>query len=102
MATYVVLLKFTEEARKTIGDLRGLDRAKQGVQAMGVQWKGWYLTLGQYDAVVLVEAPDDETVAKLALAQARVGGVVSETLRAFTEDEFRQMAAALPPAPAAP
>jgi uncharacterized protein with GYD domain len=100
MATYVVLLKFTEEARKTMGDLRGLDAAKQAVQAMGVQWKGWYMTLGQYDAVVVLEAPDDETVAKLALVQARAGGVVSETLRAFTEDEFRQFAAALPPAPA--
>lgn len=100
MANYVVLLKFTEETRKTIGDLSGLDAAKQAVQAMGVQWKSWYMTLGQYDAVVVIEASDDETIAKLALAQARAGGVISETLRAFTEDEFRQFVAALPPAPA--
>jgi uncharacterized protein with GYD domain len=100
MATYVVLLKFTEEGRKSIGDTRGIDAAKQGVEAMGMQWKAWYLTLGQYDAVVIVEAPDDETAAKVALTQARSGGVVSETLRAFTEDEYRQMVAALPPAPA--
>ena len=100
MATYVVLLKVTEEGRKSIGDPSALDAARRGVEAMGAQWKGWYLTMGQYDAVVIVEAPDDETVAKIALAQARHGRVASETLRAFTEEEFRQLAAALPPAPA--
>ena len=100
MATYVVLLKFTEEGRKGLGDTRGIDAAKRGVEAMGMQWKAWYLTLGQYDAVVIVEAPDDATAARVALAQARGGGVISETLRAFTEDEYRQMVAALPPAPA--
>ena len=98
MPNYVVLLKFTEEGRKTLRDVSGLDQAKQAVQAMGVQWKDWYLTLGHYDAVVLVEAPDDETVARVALAQAGTGGVVSETLRAFSEDEFRQLVASLPPA----
>jgi uncharacterized protein with GYD domain len=102
MPTYLVLLKLTEQGRRDIGDLSGLDRAKQAVQAAGGQWKGWYLTLGRYDGVAIIEAPDDETVAKLALAQGRGAGAVSETLRAFTEDEFRQFVAALPPAPASP
>jgi uncharacterized protein with GYD domain len=102
MATYVVLLKLTEQARRNVADLSGLDQAKQAVQALGGQWKGWYLTFGQYDAVAVIEAPDDETVAKLALSQAQAGNAVSETLRAFTEDEVRQLVAALPPAPAAP
>ncbi len=100
MATYIALLKFTEQGRQNIRDISGLDNAKQAIQAMGMQWKGWYMTLGQYDAVVIVEAPDDATIAKLALAQGAAGGVISETLRAFTEDEFRQFVAALPPAPA--
>ncbi len=98
MATYVVLLKFTEQAKQNIRDISGLDRAKQAVQAMGAQWKGWYMTFGQYDAVVIIEAPDDETAARIALAQGGTGGVVSESLRAFTEDEFRQFVASLPPA----
>ena len=84
-----MLLKFTEEGRKSIGDLRGIDAAKRGIEAMGMQWKAWYLTLGQYDAVVIVEAADDETAAKVALAQARGGGVVSETLRALLLDQPR-------------
>ena len=98
MATYIALLKFTTEGRQGIGDTSGLDAAKGVAEAMGVQWKGWYMTFGQYDAVAVVEAPDDETVAKLALAQATSGGIVSETMRAFTEDEFRGLVAALPQA----
>jgi uncharacterized protein with GYD domain len=100
MATYVVLLKLTEAGRKAMGDPSGLDAVKRGVEAMGAQWKAWYLTMGRYDAVVIVEAPDDETVTKIGLVQARAGSAISETLRAFTEDEYRRMAAALPPAPA--
>ena len=101
MATYVVLLTFTERGIQNAGDTSGLDAAKQAVQAMGCQWKGWYLTMGQYDAVVIIEAPDDETAARLALVQGARGGARSQTLRAFTEDEFRQLVAALPQAPPA-
>ncbi len=99
MATFVALLNFTEEAKRTLGDPSGLDQAKQGVAAMGGQWKAWYLTFGQYDAVVIIEAPDDETAARIALAQGATGGVHSQTLRAFTEDEYRQLVAGLPTTP---
>ncbi len=98
MATYIALLKFTEQGRQNIRDISGLDAAKQAVQALGMQWKGWYMTFGQYDAIAIIEAPDDATIATLALAQGGTGRIISETLRAFTEDEFRQFVAALPPA----
>ncbi len=99
MATFVALLNFTEEARRNIRDTSALDAAKQGIEAMGGQWKAWYLTMGQYDAVVVIEAPDDETAARIALAQNAAGGVTSQTLRAFTEDEYRLLAASLPGQP---
>ncbi len=99
MPHYVVLLTFTEQAFQNIRDLSRLDAAKQTVQAMGGQWKGWYATLGQYDAVVIVEAPDDATMARIALANNAGGAARGQTLRAFTEDEFRQLAASLPGPP---
>ncbi len=99
MASYVVLLTLTEEGRRNVTDLSGIDAAKQGVQAMGGQWKGWYMTMGQYDAVVLIDAPDDETVARIALAQGAAGLAKIETLRAFSEDEFRQLVAGLQSTP---
>jgi uncharacterized protein with GYD domain len=52
--------------------------------------------MGQYDLVSIVEAPDDETLAKLVLSVGSLGSVSSETLRAFTEDEYRQIVTALP------
>jgi len=45
--------------------------------------------MGQYDAVVICEAPDDEIAAKLAVAIGSLGSIRTETVRAFTEDEYR-------------
>ena len=62
---------------------------------MGAELKAFYLTTGQYDAVAIVEAPDDLTQAKLALSVGSWGTTRSETLRAFTEEEYRQIVAGL-------
>jgi len=63
---------------------------------MGAEIKQFYLTMGQYDFVVVLDAPSDETVAKFALAIGSRGNVRTETLRAFTESEYRQIIGALP------
>ena len=62
MSTYVVLANFTQQGAQTIkeGPAR-LDAAKQALQALGGELKGWYLTLGRYDVVYIFEAPDDAT-----------------------------------------
>ena len=52
--------------------------------------------MGRYDMILVGEGPDDETAAKLALAIGSRGGVRTETLRAYTEDEYRKIIAALP------
>jgi uncharacterized protein with GYD domain len=52
--------------------------------------------MGRYDAVVIGEAPDDETATKLAMTIGSAGSIRTETLRAFTEDEYRDIIAALP------
>jgi uncharacterized protein with GYD domain len=52
--------------------------------------------MGRYDMVVVAEAPDDEAMAKIALAISSGGAVRTETLRAFPEDEYREIVAALP------
>jgi uncharacterized protein with GYD domain len=73
-----------------------LNAFKQLVESGGGAVKGFYMVTGQYDMVVVTEAPNDEVVAKVALAMASKGGVRTETLRAFTEDEYRKIIAALP------
>jgi len=67
MATYISLIKYTKEGIANIKESPDrLDAAKKAFKAMGAELKQWYLVMGQYDAVVISEAPDDETVAKLA------------------------------------
>jgi len=97
MPTYIALLKYTQEGMKKIKESPArLDAAKKAFKAVGAELKQWYLVMGRYDAVVITEAPNDETVAKLSLAIGSLGALHTETLRAFTEDEYRKIIAALP------
>ncbi|HXG02880.1 MAG TPA: GYD domain-containing protein [Candidatus Binatia bacterium] len=96
MATYISLIRFTQKGIESIKEgPKRLDAAKERFRAAGGQLKAFYLVTGQYDAVAISEAPDDETVAKLALAIGSMGMVRTETLRAFTEDEYRKIVAAI-------
>jgi uncharacterized protein with GYD domain len=63
---------------------------------MGGAIKAFYLTIGRHDMVIIAEAPNEETLAKLLLATAAQGSVRTETLRAFTEDEYRKLISELP------
>lgn len=97
MPTYITLFRYTQQGIQTIKDGSArLDAGKAAIQAVGGKFIGFYLTMGQYDAVLISELPDDEAAARLLLAQGALGNVRTETLRAFTEDEFRRIIAALP------
>jgi uncharacterized protein with GYD domain len=97
MPTYVSLLHFTQKGVESIkeGPAR-LDRAKQAFRAAGGELKAFYVVMGQYDAIAVSEMPNDEAVARVALANASMGNIRSETSRAFTEDEYRRIIATLP------
>ena len=97
MATYITLVSYSQKGIENIkeGPAR-LDKAKQLFKAMGAELKEYYLVTGRYDAVVVSEAPDDETVAKIALSIASAGAVRTETLRAYPEEDYRKIIAALP------
>ena len=97
MATYISLLRYTQKGAENIKESPArLDAAKKVFLSMGAELKQWYLVMGQYDAVVISEGPDDETVAKLLLAIGAQGNIRTETFRAFTEDEYRKIISALP------
>jgi uncharacterized protein with GYD domain len=97
MPTYIGLYRFTEQGIQNVKDSPArIEAAKKAAQAMGIQIKGIYVVMGQYDLITIGEAPDDATIAKFALALGSQGNVSTQTLRAFTEDEFRKIVAALP------
>jgi uncharacterized protein with GYD domain len=96
MPTYIALLKWTPQGLKDIKQSPSrLDAARKGFQAAGVTMKQFYMVTGQYDMVAIVDAPDDTTLAKAILTAASQGSIVSETCRAFTEDEYRQIVSGL-------
>ena len=97
MPTYIALVRYTDQGARNIKESpKRLDAAKAAFKAMGAELKQWYLALGRYDAVVISEGPDDETAAKLTLTIGAQGSIRTETLRVFTEDEYRKLIAALP------
>jgi uncharacterized protein with GYD domain len=97
MPTYVVLLNWSQQGITNVKEsATRLDAVKQAFEQAGGQLKGFYMVMGQYDMVCIVEAPNDEALAKVVLANAAKGSVRTQTLRAFTEDEYRKIIAALP------
>jgi uncharacterized protein with GYD domain len=97
MPTYITLLSFTQQGVEKIKDGPArLERAKAAIKAAGGEMKAFYLTMGRFDAVAISEGPSDEAYATTMLALAAAGAVRTETLRAFTEEEYRKIIAALP------
>jgi uncharacterized protein with GYD domain len=97
MATFIVLFRFTEQGIKKIKESPGrVEKAKELFRNLGAEVKSFYMVMGRYDTVFIVEASDDETVARAILALASLGNVRTETLRAFTEEEYRKIISDLP------
>jgi uncharacterized protein with GYD domain len=97
MPTYITLARWTQQGITQVKESPArLDAFKQLVESAGGAVKGFYMVTGQYDMVIVSEAPNDEAVVKVALATSSKGGVRTETLRAFTENEYRKIIAALP------
>lgn len=66
------------------------------LESLGGELKGFYLTMGEYDIVTVAEFPDDETATKAVLRIGQPGAVSSETLKAWPEDDYRDIIANLP------
>jgi uncharacterized protein with GYD domain len=97
MPTYITLAKWTQQGIEKVKESPArLDAFKKLVESLGGKVKGFYIVTGHYDMVLITEAPDDAAVAKVSLATASKGSVTTETLHAFTEEEYRKIIAALP------
>ena len=98
MPTYVSLIKLSHQGITTIKDGPSrLDSAREVLRSFGAEIKDFYFTMGQYDIIVVMEAPDDTAIAKGLLAVASGGTITTQTLRAFREDEYREIVNAVQP-----
>jgi uncharacterized protein with GYD domain len=90
MSTYIVLASFTEQGIKNIKDSPKRAAAfKDAAKKSGATVKEIFWTLGQYDIVSVVEAPDDATMTAIGLSTGKQGNVRTQTLRAFSEAEVK-------------
>jgi len=97
MPAYIGLVKWTEQGIKKVKETtkRAKDfkelAAKRNVKVREIYW-----TMGRYDIVVVMEAPDDEAISRLTLGLGMLGNVKTETLRAFSAQEMSQIVKGLP------
>ena len=89
MPTYVSLFRFTEQGAKNIRDTQGRAAAfRETARGAGVTVREVYWLLGTYDGLVVLEAPDEETVTALMIGLDAMGNVHTQTMRAFDESEI--------------
>jgi len=96
MGHYVTLIRYTQQGAAKIKESpTRLDAAKKAAEAAGGKIHAWYLTMGKYDAVLISEFPNDAASAKFMLSTGSMGNVTTQTMKAFTETEYRKLVASL-------
>jgi uncharacterized protein with GYD domain len=89
MPTYVMLTNLTADGVRTLKDNPNrVTEVNKEVEQLGVTVKDQYATLGQYDFVTIVEAPDDKTMAKVSVELGSRGTMSSQTLAAIPAGEL--------------
>ena len=97
MPTYIGLYKLTDQGIKNAKDAPArVEDAIKAAQAMGGKVIGVYAAMGEYDYVAIGEFPNDEVAMAFAMALGSGGNVRTTTLKAFTKEEFAQIAKKLP------
>ena len=89
MPTYIMLTRLTPDGVKTIKDNPArVHEVNKEVEQLGVKVVAQWATLGEYDFVSVVDAPDEQTMAKLSIEMGSRGTVMNETLTAIDAEEF--------------
>ena len=92
MATYIVLGQFTDQGIRNVKDTpKRADALKEMAKKAGATVKDVYWTLGQYDVVTVIDAPDDASLTGLLLSVGVLGNIRTQALRAFSADEMGQI-----------
>lgn len=96
MTTYIALINWTDKGIAMVREgPKRLDAAKKLLESMGGKFKDFYLTMGGYDMVAVMEAPDDAVAARFAMTIGREGYVRTTTMKAFPEAAYREIVASV-------
>ena len=97
MATYIGLAKFTDQGIRSVKETTKRAKSfREMAELAGVKVREILWTMGRYDIVLVVEAPDDETMSRVALRLGMIGNVNTETLKAFSAQDMDKILKGLP------
>jgi uncharacterized protein with GYD domain len=89
MPTYIVLGSFTDQGVRAVKDTtKRAEAAREMAKKLGASIKDFYWTLGHYDLVLLLDAPDAATATAFGVSVGALGNVRTQTLPAFNAEEM--------------
>ena len=92
MPTYIALANWTDRGAQQVKESPArVDMARKALTEMGGELRSLYMTLGDYDLVLIYEAPDDAVAARFMLLLGQLGTVRTRTLKAFPEAAYREI-----------
>jgi uncharacterized protein with GYD domain len=96
MATYLMLLNWTDQGIKNVKESpKRMDAAKKLAKDFGGEIKTIYMTQGSFDLAFVTDMPNDDKVASFVLKLGSLGNVRTTTLKAYSEDDYRNIIGSL-------
>ena len=93
MHTYIVLMKLTDQGIKMVKDAPDrIEAAINSLEALGGKINGFYATLGEYDYIACIDAPNEAVVMRFLLGLGAAGDVRTTTMKALAHEEFEEIA----------
>jgi uncharacterized protein with GYD domain len=90
--TYIALANWTDRGAQQVKESPArVDLARKTLTDMGGEFRAVYMTLGDYDLVLIYEAPDDAVAARFMLLLGQMGYVRTRTMKAFPEAAYREI-----------
>lgn len=97
MPTFTLSLSWTDQGIRSVKDApKRAEASKELAKKLGIQIKEVYLTSGEDDILIILDAPDGDNVAKLALALGSQGNARTRMARAWPQSEFQKLISELP------
>jgi len=97
MPTYIWLVNWTDQGIRNVKETTKRAKSfKEMAEKMGVKAKEIFWTMGRHDLVLVIDAPNDETMSRVALRLGMLGNAKTETLKAFSAQEMDEILEGLP------
>ena len=94
---FIVTASWTDQGIRSVKDApKRMQAAREAAKKMGIEFKHVFLTSGESDLLLIVEAANGDSVAKFAMASGALGNVRTRTVRAWTEAEMTKLISELP------